>query len=305
MTASNGSQGQKEVVFLQPKEGLIRFDSIRLATLSKRHQLVLAVGTDGVSEVGLVRYVLDHNTATFVSCCTQEQTMDPPANDHTSSDNNVLFQSLQKRLNQLEIWREIAVRPTQEECHQQDWDLWESPTDDLVKLSMRCISVRAEMNANLPVLVDPQDDNLCSAPSTIPGDSGLGLFLKPLDGKPLRQGDRLCYYYGHIHNFQSAKLLEDRSYLLGLHGDLMVDAGPACLRHIHARFINDPLNEAYVNCQFIPDKEDMLARAAVVSTREIQPEEELFVAYGDAYWSQQTSAGTVMPTVVPPSINQG
>ena len=234
------------------------------------------------------------NNATLANCCTS-QTMDPP-ND-SSSDNSV-FHGLQNRLNQLELWREIAVRPTQEECHQQDQDLWENPVDDMVTLSMRCLSVRAEMNAKLPVLLDSLDENLCSAPSSIPGDSGFGLFFKPLDGKPLRQGDRLCYYYGHIHNFQSAKLLDDRSYLLGLHGDLMVDTGP--LHHIHARFINDPLNDAYVNCQFVPYKDDRLARAAVVSTREILPEEELFVAYGDAYWSQQASAGVGIATVVHP-----
>lgn len=204
---------------------------------------------------------------------------------------NAVFVSLQKRLNQLEQWREIAVRPTEEECHEGDRDLWDHPTDNLLTLSRRCISVRDEMNAKLPVLIDPEaDENLTSAPSSIP-ESGLGLYFKPVNGKPLGKGDRLCYYYGHIHNFQSAKLLDDRSYLLGLHGDVMVDTGPLCLRHINARFINDPLNGLFVNCEFVPDKDYTKYRAAVVSTREIQPGEELFVSYGDAYWSQHETAG--------------
>ena len=103
--------------------------------------------------------------------------------------------------------------------------------------------------------------------------------------KVLLPGEIICYYWGHIHNFHSAKLLVDKSYLMLVQGDVLVDPRP--LLHIKARYINDPLNEKYVNCKFVPEK----FRSAVVMTRKIRHGEELFVSYGEAYWANHAING--------------
>jgi SET domain-containing protein len=71
-------------------------------------------------------------------------------------------------------------------------------------------------------------------------------------------------------------------------GDVFVDPGP--LPHVKARYINDPLNEEYVNCKFVP--EPKFSRCAVVATRDIECGEELFVSYGEAYWSDRDHGGS-------------
>jgi len=45
--------------------------------------------------------------------------------------------------------------------------------------------------------------------------------------------------------------------------DILVDPGP--LLHIKARYKNDPLNEKYVNCKYVPEK----FRSAVIATHDI------------------------------------
>jgi len=67
--------------------------------------------------------------------------------------------------------------------------------------------------------------------------------------------------------------------------DILVDPGP--LLHIKARYINDPLNEKYVNCKYVPEK----FRSAVIATRDIHRGEEIFASYGDGYWSLQKTPG--------------
>jgi hypothetical protein len=151
------------------------------------------------------------------------------------------------------------------------------------------------MNANLPPAEQACDDDLSPRQSGIPG-AGLGLFYTPsirdpagsVGGAVVSSGDTLCYMTGHLHTFHSAKTVTDRTYLLLLHGDNLVDSGP--LLQIKARYINDPLNENYVNCKFVPEQD----RAAVVATRDIEIGEELFVSYGPGYWSQHTTPGNVL-----------
>lgn len=202
-----------------------------------------------------------------------------------SDQNNVTFTHLWKRLKALERWKELAVRP--DECCADDWDLLAEPIDNLKVLSQRCLHVRELLNANLPIVKGPHDDVLVPRPSSIL-ESGLGLFYASLQSFPPEQV--LCYYYGHIHNFHSAReQLQDASYLMLLHGDVLIDAGP--LPEILSRYINDPLEETFVNCKFVPDTANY--RSRVVSTREIQPGEEIFCSYGEAYWSQQATPGRV------------
>eukprot|EP00551_Chaetoceros_affinis_P007175 CAMPEP_0203669184 /NCGR_PEP_ID=MMETSP0090-20130426/5624_1 /ASSEMBLY_ACC=CAM_ASM_001088 /TAXON_ID=426623 /ORGANISM="Chaetoceros affinis, Strain CCMP159" /LENGTH=173 /DNA_ID=CAMNT_0050533803 /DNA_START=169 /DNA_END=687 /DNA_ORIENTATION=+ len=97
---------------------------------------------------------------------------------------------------------------------------------------------------------------------------------------PIASGTTICYYTGHRHNFLSQKYISDKSYLMNVASDIMVDPGP--LLSIKARYINDPLNPNYVNCTFVPEPE--LFRSAVVAKRDIYPGEELYVSYGDIYW---------------------
>jgi hypothetical protein len=196
------------------------------------------------------------------------------------------FQRLSSRLEMLERWRELAIRPDKKEDWMEDSDLFNREIDDCQELMRRCLEVRAQMNENLPPVEKARDEDLVPRESGIP-EAGLGLFCepsrKPID--PIPAGETLCYYTGHLHNYHSAKSLQDRSYLMVVEGDTLVDPGP--LPHIKARFINDPLNETFVNCKFVPGH----FRAAVVATRTIAPGEELFVSYGDGYWAQHQTLG--------------
>jgi SET domain len=142
---------------------------------------------------------------------------------------------------------------------------------------------RAKMlNDCVPIVEGPYDNILAPRVSQIP-DAGMGLFY---DGNTAFHAERtICYYSGRIHNFYSSHYLRDKSYLMLLGGDVLVDPGP--LKQIKARYINDPLNETLRNVKYVPDVPNK--RAAVVSLRRIEPGEELFVSYGSAYWAQQES----------------
>lgn len=73
-----------------------------------------------------------------------------------------------------------------------------------------------------------------------------------------------------------------------LKGDVFVDPGP--LPEVSARYINDPLDEDSINCKFV--ERDFCAD--VVSIRAILAGEELFMSYGEAYWSQYGSTARVL-----------
>jgi len=189
----------------------------------------------------------------------------------------------------LERWRELAIRPSEDSCDEDDKSLLMDEFDNLPKLERKCFNVRKRMNDNLPVMISCSsvEDDLVATQSQIP-NAGLGLFYQPNSSETtIPVGKTLCYYYGHIHNFHSSKILEDKSYLMLIAGNSFVDPGP-CLQ-IKARYINDPLNDDLVNCKFIPEPE--FYRCRVVSTSPITPQTELFVSYGDMYWSQQKDKG--------------
>jgi hypothetical protein len=206
------------------------------------------------------------------------------------------FEQLFQRLHVLEKWKELAVRPDSlDACDPEDLDLFEKELDDVPELQERCNQVRIRMNASLPPIEIIEEWDCCLVPKeSCIEDAGLGLFYEP----PLQQskiqyqdiipkGTAICYYSGHIHNFHSSReLLSDKSYLMMIQGEIFVDAGPSCTI-IKARYMNDPLNESAVNCQFIPEE----WRAVVVTTRDILPGEELFASYGEYYWRQQDVPG--------------
>ena len=202
------------------------------------------------------------------------------------------FEKMSFRLNYRENWKELALRPNPEECDERDEDLLSKEIDDLKELSKRCLEARKELNCNLP----PHElvlDHLLEIKNSTILNAGKGLFYMPpkkmLSSSFITNGKTICYYTGHRHNFYSQKFLIDRSYLLNVSGDILVDPQPVL--SIKARFINDPLNEAVVNCKFVPDPSEF--RCAVVATRDIRAGEELFVSYGEIYWSQQNYDGTV------------
>lgn len=213
----------------------------------------------------------------------------------------IVFQDLLQRLGTLKLWKDLAIRPDPDNCLPEDLPLLEQEIDDCVELERRCHHVRGELNKHLPTyFASEYESDLVVKTSTIPG-AGCGLFYKPssptsvepdrvigklgLPSNFVPKGALLCYYYGHLHDFHSAKLLQDRSYLMLVRNDLLVDPGP--LLHIKGRYINDPLNDEHVNCEYKPEE----FRSAVVAVRDIYPEEEIFASYGDGYWSQQTIPG--------------
>jgi SET domain len=207
------------------------------------------------------------------------------------------FERLWNRLETLERWRELAIRPSEEDCHLEDIDMLHQEVDDYLQLVERCAHVRQVMNDHLPPIEQAMDDVLVAKPSAIPG-AGLGLFYEPgistfssddtRDERvvSISQGTVLCFYTGHVHTYHSARHIQDRSYLFVVQGNTLVDPGPC--PHIKARYINDPLNESWVNCKYVAEA---IPRAAVVATKTIEPGEELFASYGDGYWSQHATIG--------------
>jgi SET domain len=193
------------------------------------------------------------------------------------------YKDLTRRLAYLEQWRELAIRPS--DPFPDDHDLLCNPDDDMQELKRRCLDVRHQANSSLPVQNGPYDDCLEPKLSKIPG-AGFGLFVTTQ--RRFNVGEILCYYYGHVHNYHSAATLKDRSYLMLIRGDVLVDAGP--LPHVKARYINDSRHEPTYNVKFVPEQE----RSAVVAIMPIEPGQELYADYGEGYWSQQPTFGTVL-----------
>lgn len=212
------------------------------------------------------------------------------------------FQEIKKRLEYLELWRELAIRPLEHDVHPDDLHMLEKEVDDLKLLSKKCLQVRQDMNQNLPPHDLALDHTLMVMKSQIP-NSGNGLFFEPqgltsnieecsttsATQHGISEGSIICYYTGHRHNFYSQKYLANKSYLLHVDRDILVD--PRETLQIKARYVNDPLNEKLVNCKYVPDPDEY--RCKVVATRIIRPGEELFISYGDFYWKQQPHEGTI------------
>mmetsp|Transcript_35962 Transcript_35962/g.36408 ORF Transcript_35962/g.36408 Transcript_35962/m.36408 type:complete len:250 (+) Transcript_35962:504-1253(+) len=210
-----------------------------------------------------------------------------------------------KCLEIIEKWKELAIRPASQECPSHFLDLWSNDCDDdVAELQRRCLIARKQLNESLlQIETTIWDKHLIPRTSGIT-NAGLGLFYLPSPLSPSKskqqddyqrhngqqlncipKGTTICFYTEYIHTFQSAKELPDQTYLMSVLGHTLVDPRPR--RDIKARYINDPLNEELVNCNYIPEE----YRSAVVVTRDILPGEELFASYGDIYWSQQQHSG--------------
>lgn len=209
-----------------------------------------------------------------------------------------MFEQLFRRLEILEKWRELAIRPNPKDCDPEDHDLLDKEVDNLVELQQRCHQIRIQMNATLPCaeIVPRWDTYLVAHQSTIP-EAGLGLFYERDDDDDetttttiIPEGTIICYYTGHLLDFRTSRIIQDTSYLMMVQGETFVDARTC--PNIKARYINDPLNETAVNCKFVP----MMYRSAVVTCRPVEPGEELFASYGDFYWTQRQTTGNRLKT---------
>lgn len=207
-----------------------------------------------------------------------------------ASNRETMFEQHRRRLCYLERWRELAIRPMEHECFPLDLDLLHHHgQDDCDELMTRCLEARELMNQHLPPHDTALDDDLVPSKSNIE-NAGQGLFFRPSSLRSvIQEGEVICYYCGHIHNFHSSKRLQDKSYLMLVSSDILVD--PCPLHQIKARYINDARNETFLNCKFVPQPD--FYRCAVVATRDILPDEELFVSYGEAYWANQDCEGTI------------
>jgi hypothetical protein len=247
-------------------------------------------------------------------------------------DQSSKLRELWHRWKALENWIELAIRPRN--CHPDDrFLLSTTPDDDLIDdlptLKKQCQLVQTLFNDHLSTLsveTTSWESSLVVRPSQIPG-GGMGLYYQPEPWEQQPQQDEegclektlilpggsvICYYTGHVHTHSSARALVDKSYLMWIRGNTLVDPRP--LPHIKARYANDPLTDSLTNCAFVPipllarkrnsdgngdgknvdtafaPHEDTI-RTSVVTTRDVLPGEELFVQYGDTYWNQQPIAG--------------
>lgn len=145
----------------------------------------------------------------------------------------------------------------------------------------------------------PLDQRLVVQDSTIV-DAGLGLFNGST--RPILKGETVCHYTGLIHNHQSKREQEDQSYMASVgyvnsfDEDVFVD--PKSVLGVKARYMNDPIDHSLTNVKWGEHTTDVAkdwvcVGIGIIATKNIAPEEEIFVSYGDEYWSQSGVKGTV------------
>jgi len=111
--------------------------------------------------------------------------------------------------------------------------------------------------------------------STIAG-AGKGLYTK----RAIRKGETICEYSGDVLTLLQYLGHEDTSYTLTLSTNAYVDALHS---DTHARYINDNADPTALNARW--RKMPREGKALVVATRDIGPNEEIFISYGENYWS--------------------
>jgi hypothetical protein len=211
----------------------------------------------------------------------------------------LLFEAQNRRLKNLLQWFELGIRPCLSSCklnmlahEHKDEDLFNNQVDDLPKLLLRSLEAQDDLNTNLPPhKIGEYENSLKVAPSTIEG-AGNGLFATA----HIPKGAVVCNYSGFRHHYQSQKRFKGsaRAYVLKLQNgwpkhnrmnDGFVDALPT--EDVLARFINDPKLEERCNVKFEHIQEPGIWHCPVVSLRDIEEGEELYISYGPVYWAEQ------------------
>ena len=205
------------------------------------------------------------------------------------------YRRLHERLRRLEVWLELALVPSEEEC-EEDRDLLSCP-EDLKRLRGRCEAVRGELGEALPW---QRGGHLRVEASGLPG-AGLGLFA----AEALEAGSVVAQYSGDLHDLKTSRALEDQAYVMRLgpagpskdeiaSGCIYVDAGPH--KELWARYINDCRNPRGYNLELVCRPERHLAE--LIASRPILQGEELFFDYGEKYWDDRISLGGLPPAVL-------
>ncbi len=108
--------------------------------------------------------------------------------------------------------------------------------------------------------------------SQIP-NAGYGVYTKEF----IPEGSVVDEYYGELYEIQHSP----SRYYLEIDKGVGIDAFnyPRC----YMAMINDTYGTGHtINCEFVCDKE--ARRAYIRCLKDIQPNTELFVSYGNAYW---------------------
>ena len=228
--------------------------------------------------------------------------MDMPDGQHLEirhTHDPLLFEVQTRRLNNLLQWFELGTRPCLSSSklnmlahEQKDDDLFSNEIDDLPKLLLRSLEAQDDLNTNLPPHpLGEYENSLRVGPSTI-DCAGNGLFATA----HIPKGVVVCNYSGFRHHYQSQKRFKGkaRAYVLKLQNgwprhnrmnDGFVDALPT--EDVLARFINDPKVEERCNVKFEHIQEPGIWHCPIVSLRDIEEGEELFISYGPVYWAEQ------------------
>lgn len=115
--------------------------------------------------------------------------------------------------------------------------------------------------------------DLYIANSTI-ANAGLGVFTREL----IHKNTVIDEYYGDVYEISHSP----SRYYFEIEQGVGIDAFnlPRC----YMAMINDAYGSNYtVNCEFVIDKS--ARRVFIKASTEIHPEQELFISYGDQYWS--------------------
>ena len=119
-------------------------------------------------------------------------------------------------------------------------------------------------------------DNLEVRSSLIP-DAGMGLFATSVCSR----GMILCEYQGTRLNVLQLLRTPDWTYVYNYQYQFWIDAREHL--EVKGRFVNDHVNPAKRNVCWVEQN----GRVFMQSTRDIFPNEELYVGYGEEYWENQ------------------
>ena len=101
-------------------------------------------------------------------------------------------------------------------------------------------------------------------------------------------GEVLGQYYGRVLSLLQVMKLENRDYVMGGFGSINVHVDARFALDSPARYVNDNFDTSALNARF--DKLKEQRRALLVATRPIKAGEEVYAAYGEAYWRARDKA---------------